>query len=267
MDAVRARGMVGSRHHRRTARRFDGGGDLGLAAGDVHRTDVGLLGAPQDMDDHWRSCAVDGGERLSRQAPCRHAGGNDNDRMGGESHHSSARRAHLSYTGCAVSGEAANLPAHETPLCRSLRMSAFEFNKFAGAFLGTVILIVVLNLVGKRAVCAARARAARHRRQRAGGTGCDRGGRRDAAARRSPGCRRRREGQEGREKVRLVPHLRAGRQEQDRPQPVGYPWRSAGARRGLQVLLGHGRCRRGLGLRRARRLFSPTPRPRSRALR
>ena len=27
-------------------------------------------------------------------------------------------------------------------------MSAFEFNKFAGAFLGTVILIVVLNLVG-----------------------------------------------------------------------------------------------------------------------
>ena len=70
--------MIGPRQHRATADRLDRLDDAGVVGRDQHRPDVGLHGAPPDMDDH--RLAVDVGERLAGQARRGHAGGDENDR-------------------------------------------------------------------------------------------------------------------------------------------------------------------------------------------
>ena len=76
-DAIGAGRVIGIGQHRPPAGDVDGVRDLPLGAGDDHRADVGLDGAPPDMHDH--RLAVDVGQRLAGQAGRRHAGGHDDD--------------------------------------------------------------------------------------------------------------------------------------------------------------------------------------------
>ena len=79
-DAVGAAGVIGRRHHRAATGLIHSRGDFRRVGGDHNRTDIGRLGAAQDMHDHWLT--GDNGKRFAREPGCGQTGGNEDENVG-----------------------------------------------------------------------------------------------------------------------------------------------------------------------------------------
>ena len=118
-------------------------------------------------------------------------------------------------------------------------MDSFELNKIMGAVLGALLFAVGLNIFSGDPLHAEEARRSRVRPSGPAGGDCRR-------RRAGPGAgqplpvllaeRGRQQGPERGQEMRRLPHLRQGRPEQGRPEPLRRRRTSRGLPRGLQLL-------------------------------
>ena len=136
-DAVGAGEVVGAGHDGLAAGAADRLGDPARRSATTTAADFRLHGAAPHVHDH--RLAGDIGERLVRQAGRGHAGGNENDRGHAQQVGGKKSQGSCAYTGCLAyrAKRVVSAPEFLGSAKRNGAMDSFEFNKIAGAVLGT----------------------------------------------------------------------------------------------------------------------------------